>query len=103
MIDYRNLSEVQKWIAADQELRESDDSEKKQIGEYHRFEEGRTLFLEVEVTDTDLFKIVVSSMWGNVPLSIPGAKLKTLHLESPRKHHITEWLEEKLGELENEP
>jgi hypothetical protein len=101
MIDYRAIPDVAAWISQTHQLLEDDDERKQQIGMYHRFNEGRKLILEIEVTDTDLFQIVVSSMWGDAPLSIPGARLQILHLDDAGKQYIVGWLEKQLGELRN--
>lgn len=95
MINYRETLEVKQAFEKYNSFPENDE---RRI--HFLFDEGKELTLEVKVTDPQLFRLTCLSMFtDNSPLSVPGAEITSINVDTSGKEKIVKFLEEQLYKL----
>jgi hypothetical protein len=95
MINYKETTEVKEAFEKYNAFPENDE---RRI--HFLFAEGKEVVLEVKVTDSQLFRLTCLSMFtSNSPLSVPGAEITSISLDTNGKDKVIKFLEEQLHNL----
>lgn len=97
---YRNLDEIKSYLDTMEELRQSNDKNKRSAFNVFSFEKGKKLQLTVDVEDPDLVNAILTSEWGDEGL-MPGMKVTDVRFSDLEGEGIVaNWLRARLSELE---
>jgi len=99
MIDWMTVPEIKRRVERMQELSSSDDEAARGMANAFLFETGRRLPIVVIITDPEIARIALSSIYTDIDI-MPGMKIQSIELGTPGKETIRQWLRDRLVELD---